>query len=295
MTDNDRDDASERPAEVEQKIGRTRVEIATTLNAIESKLNARYLVEKGLEMFKESFTGGDAVNRGMSAVRNNPVPVALIGIGAAWLIASNTGVADRIAQDERLAAARRRVGDLASDIGNRAGSLASDVAGRVGIGGATGSADQPLGHTGNPMVDRPAGAQSDGWVHQVSGFAQGALRSVRDSGGAVINQAGDGAGRIAGQVTGAIERHPLLIGAIGAMAGALIASVVPLTQTEEEWIGSTRKQFWNRAEEVGEEAVSRVRDAASRAASRAVDAATAAATETIKAEIKEELGQAGSR
>ena len=47
----------------------------------------------------------------------NRVPLTLIGIGVAWLVASNTGLADRVVNDERVQAARRRIGEFAGDIG----------------------------------------------------------------------------------------------------------------------------------------------------------------------------------
>jgi hypothetical protein len=279
------------PAEIELTIDRTRVEIALTLDAIERKLNARYLVEKGLDMFKDTFSGGEALNRGLAVLRANPVPLAMIGIGAVWLLASNTSVADRLAQDQRIAAARRRVGSLASDIGDRAGALASDVAGRVGIASPASSEDRPLGHTGNPMVDQPGQPKSNGWVHQVSDLAQGALRSVRDSGGDMINRAShlaDGGARLADRLSEACRRNPFLLGAAGIMAGALVASLLPPTRVEEEWLGSTRDELWQKAEELGQTAVSRVREAAAHVATRTVDAAAAAATETVKEEIARE-------
>jgi ElaB/YqjD/DUF883 family membrane-anchored ribosome-binding protein len=180
------------------------------------------------------------------------------------------------------------VTDLASDIGNRAGEMATSAAQRIGIAGngAGNGADRPLGHTGNPMIDQPgAGMSSDGWVHEVSDRAQGMLQSVRDSSGAVLDRASESAGRIADQVTDTFERHPLLIGAIGLMAGALIAALLPPSRTEDEWFGPSRDQLWNKAEEAGQETVTRVRDVAMRAA----DAAADAAAETIKTETDKPL------
>src|ERR1700676_4039886 len=109
-------------------------------------------------MFKDAYEGYDGLDRSLDMIRANPVPFALIGIGMAWLIASNTNVLARIAEDERIAAERRRaaamVSDLASEVGARAGAIASDVAASVGLGEGSGSAaGRPLGHTGNPLVD----------------------------------------------------------------------------------------------------------------------------------------------
>jgi hypothetical protein len=271
-------------AEIEREIDHTRRELALTLAALERKLAARYLVEKGFDMFKDTLGNDYGLNRSLEIVRANPVPIALIGIGAAWLLASNSGVVDRIAQDRRVEAARRRVTGLTSDVGNRAGELASTMAERVGIAGN--GADRPLGYTGNPMVDEAGGqATSAGWVHQMSDIAQDAIRSARDSGGAMLDRTQDQASRIADQVTDAFERHPLLIGAIGVMAGAMIAALLPATRVEDEWFGGARDELWQRAEAVGQEAVSRVRDTAVRAA----DAAADAAADTVKNEADKSL------
>jgi hypothetical protein len=273
------------PAELEREIDHTRVELARTLDALERRLNARHFVEKGFDMLKETFGNNDAWNRSLDIIRANPVPVALIGFGAAWLVANQTNVVDRVATDERVEAARRKVADVASNVGARAGELASDVASRVGIGGSGSAGDQPLGRTGNTMVDNTGRTASDGWVHQAADMAQGALRSARDSGEAVLSRAGlyanDGASRIADQMGQTFQRHPLVIGAIGIMAGALIAAMLPATRVEDEWFGDTRDALWNKAQEAGEQAFSQVREAAT----RAVDAATDAASETVKGEL----------
>ena len=268
---------------VERDIARTRGELALTLAALERKLAARYLADEGMKMLKDTLGEDYGVNRGVEFVRNNPIPVALIGLGAAWLIANQTNAIDRIAQDERIRSAGRRVGDLASDLGNRAGDMASSAAQRIGITGN--GADHPLGHTGNPMIDQPGGGMGSGWVHQITDQAQGVVRSARDSGGAMLDRATDRAGRVADQVGDMFERHPLLVGALGMLAGGLLAAMLPRTPAEDEWFGPSRDRLWNRAEKAGEETVSRVRDVAMRAA----DAAADAAAETIHKEADKPL------
>ncbi len=213
----------------------------------------------------------ESLQRSLDVISANPIPVALIGLGTAWLIANNTGLTDRVA--DTASDMGRRVADTAGDMSRRAGDLASGAAQRVGIAG---SGDRALGHTGHPMVDR-AGEHSEGWVHQVSDQASGALRSARDRGGAMLNRVGSYAG--AGD---ALQRNPLIMGAIGVMAGALIAALVPLSEVENELLGETRDELWQRAEDLGEEAVQRVREAATEAATRAVDAATGAAIESVR-------------
>jgi hypothetical protein len=216
----------------------------------------------------------ESLQHSLDVIRANPIPVALIGLGTAWLIANNTGMTDRVT--DTASDMSRRVADTASDMGRRAGDLATGAAQKVGLAG---SGDRALGHTGHPMVDR-AGEHSDGWVHQVSDQASGALRSARDTSGAILNRVGSYAG--AGGVSDTFDRNPLIMGAIGIMTGALIAALVPISEVENELLGETRDELWQKAEDLGEEAVQRVRDAASEAAVRAVDAATGAAVESVR-------------
>jgi ElaB/YqjD/DUF883 family membrane-anchored ribosome-binding protein len=161
--------------------------------------------------------------------------------------------------------------------------MATSAAHRIGI---VGNGDgRPLGHTGNPMIDQGGGMSSDGWVHQISDRAQGMIQSARGSSGAMLDRVSESTGRIADQVADTFERHPLLVGAIGVMAGALVAALLPPTRAEDEWFGPTRDQLLHRAEQAGQETVSRVRDVAMRAA----DAAADAAAETIKTEADKPL------
>jgi hypothetical protein len=277
-------------SDVERDIARTRGELTQTLAALEQKLNARHLADEGLNMLKETLGDDYGLNRGLEIVRTNPIPVAMIGVGVAWLIINKTDAIDRLARDERVRAARRRVADLAGDLGDRAGEMATSAAHRLGISGdgagngAGNGIDRPLGYTGNTMIDQPA-MGSAGWVHQVSDRAQGMVRLARDSGGAMLDRASESAGRVADQVGDMFERHPLLVGALGMLAGGLIAAMLPASRAEDEWFGPARDQLWNRAEEAGQETVERVRDVALRAA----DAAADAAAETIQKETDRPL------
>ncbi len=69
-------------------------------------------------MFTNSLKGGGVGE----VIQTNRVPLTLIGIGVAWLVASNTGLVERVVNDERVQAAQRRIGELAGDIGIGGGS-----------------------------------------------------------------------------------------------------------------------------------------------------------------------------
>lgn len=181
----------------------------------------------------------------------NSVPLTLIGIGIAWLVANNTGLAERVANDQRVQAARRRIGEFAGDIG-------------IGSGSSEGSRGPVLGPDGEPLTGTHSG-RGDGWVHQAAGAARGAISTVRDAGGAVLDRAGaagDLANRAGSQVSEKLSTDPWLIGVAGLIAGALFAAILPPTRIEQEYIGEARDGLWNKANELGHEAAERVRELA---------------------------------
>jgi hypothetical protein len=198
-------------------------------------------------MFADSLKGGGLGE----VIQANRVPLTLIGIGIAWLVASNTGLADRVANDERVQAARRRIGEFAGDIG-------------IGGGSSDGAGGQILGPDGERLA-RSDSSRGDGWVHQAAGAARGAISTVRDAGSAVLDRAGaatDLASRASTQVTEKLSTDPWLIGVAGLVAGALLAAILPPTRIEQDYIGEARDGLWNKANELGHEAAERVRELA---------------------------------
>jgi hypothetical protein len=189
----------------------------------------------------------------------NGVPIALIGVGIAWLLANRTGLTERLAEDERVQAAKHRIGELAA--------LSSPFS-----SSKPGSGGQILGPSGEPILPDDMRHRT-GWVHQAAGAARGAIGSVRDAGSAAIERAsssitgyagdaGDLAKRASDQVAEKLGRDPWLIGIVGFVGGALLAAVLPPTQTEQNLVGQAQGELRNRATELGHEAATRVRELA---------------------------------
>ena len=133
-------------------------------------------------------------------LRANPIPLALVGFGLAWLLARQTRVVETVTGDERLRAASRRIGET------------------IGI------------KAGNGL--EAAKSEAEGWMHQAAGAARGALRTVRSSTAVeraerFAGEAGERATQLGDRLADAIERHPFLVGAIGLASGAALASLLP--------------------------------------------------------------------
>jgi ElaB/YqjD/DUF883 family membrane-anchored ribosome-binding protein len=82
-----RHNGDRRPEEIEAEIARTRGDMDATLTAIEQRLTPGQLVDQGIDYLRNSGANEFVHNLGGS-VKNNPLPVALMGIGIAWLMAT---------------------------------------------------------------------------------------------------------------------------------------------------------------------------------------------------------------
>ena len=79
--------------EIENEIGRTRVELDLTLDTLAVELAPKHLVEKAANMVKRSWSASRLGGMGLGgAFRADPAPLALIGLGVAWLVAEKTGL-----------------------------------------------------------------------------------------------------------------------------------------------------------------------------------------------------------
>lgn len=215
-------------------------------------------------MSTEFFRGETGSGTGLGeAFQANWVPLSLIGVGIAWLLASNTGLAERVAQDERVQAAGRRIGEIAGELG---------IGGDADAESKTGHGGHILGPNGELLTQTGDAGRGDGWVHQAAGAARGAISSVRDAGSTVLDRAskytdyagdaGDLAKRASSQAVEKLGRDPWLIGVVGLVAGALVAALLPPTRIEQECIGEARSELWDKANELGHEAAERVRELA---------------------------------
>jgi hypothetical protein len=197
----------------------------------------------------------------------NWIPLSLIGVGIAWLVAGNTAVVERVANDERVQTAGRRTREIAGDLGI-GGATHQETAHRTQILGPDG---RPAHHSGD--ADRKGG-----WVDQASGAAREAMDSVREARTAVLDRvarytdygsaASDMAKRASGQMTETLGRNPWLIAIASMIVGAMLAGLFPPTRVEQEYVDDARDGLWTKANELGHQAAERVRELADRHAVR---------------------------
>ena len=191
------------------------------------------------------------------AVRDNPVPAALIGMGALWLFAGGGSMTLFGGRDRTsvLGAAAQGVGSVAHGASDMAHSAAHSM-GRMGsslasgvsstVGGFAESVSDTASRMGDYVSDSLHGvdAQSDYRNPNFSDRPHGSLRSS-------MNGMTDG---MTSGLQQMFERHPMALGAAGLALGAAVAASLPLTATERDTLGKANETVRSKLGDVAEQA-----------------------------------------
>lgn len=290
------------PAQIEREVERTRAEVSGTLDALRQKLSPQQMVDQFAEQAMDYLRGSGgtqfASNLG-SQVRDNPLPVLLIGAGVAWLMmggngrgASSSPYGARSTTDvehdrgpryvgpdnapralvrsagEVASRARVRVTDTASDLGGMASdaassarAMASDAASSVSD--AASRAGDAISDTASRLGDAITGAA--GRVREAAGYhAASVPRRAQSSWQGMDRLAAD---------------QPLLFGALGLALGAALGAILPRTEAEDEWMGEARDRLAGEAGQMASQAYEQVREVAGEHVSRVAEAASGAYAE----------------
>lgn len=274
---------SESAATLERGNDVTRARLSGNLDALQSRLTPSQLLDQAAAYLRTNDGARFTRNLGAS-VRDNPMPAALTGIGLAWLMASN---ATRGAGTKGQASVAMHLHDRAHHAGIAVIRLPDETehAHRARIDDARGSvlgvhrrASEPAESYSSRLSDAMATAKQ--WASQVQDRAgdqidamSGQMSDMRDQASGVVQTAMDQARRGTGGLTAAITGNPMLLGALGITAGALLGALLPHVDAEDEWLGDAGKTVNTLAHDTanemmrrGEHAVQATMDAAQTAA-----------------------------
>lgn len=235
------------PEEIEQEIELTRERMGRDIDALGEKLSPQNLKRQA----REAITGKahDVVNnvgdqardtgsRLFDFIRENPLPVAAVGLGAVWLIQQRNRSeisGDRMARfaytgpERRGPGLRRRIADRAGEVSERAGEIA-------------GSARERVSELGSSARER------------ASDIGEGARERLSDIG----SRAREQGQRARGGLDRMMDENPLAVAAGVTILGLAIGLLVPESERENRLLGPTRDNLVDRAQTTAQ----RVKDAA---------------------------------
>lgn len=243
-----------RPEQIESEIEQTRAEVSSTIDAIQRKLTPGQLMDQALDYFRHSGPADFSANLGRT-IRDNPVPVALVGVGLAWLMMS--GNAPR-------RTASHAVDTDAVDYGDAWPEVEPGGAGESALRRATHSASD-MGHS---VKDKAAELAS-----RAGSAMSGARERITERTGEAKTRIHDLTGRSREQYerakrsfTHMLEDQPLVLGALGVAVGAAIGASLPGTRKEDELMGRARDDLVESATETARAQASRVKESAEQVA-----------------------------
>lgn len=250
-----------RPENVEADIERTRQQMSETVEAIQQKLSPGRIVDELLGYFRtESNSSGSSAgasgiaNSLVDSVKQNPLPVALIGAGIGWLMMSNNNSAGGRQHYSPQRTGYPNIGnngnngtgyhygpahstahgvDQASTLKDKAGSVKAKAA------DAAADAKDKLSDAAENVRERSARAAD----------------MLQEQAGRQIERAREGFDTM-------LSEQPLTLIGVGFAIGAALGAGLPPTRKEDELMGEVRDDLKDRAMVAGSQQLEKAKTVA---------------------------------
>jgi ElaB/YqjD/DUF883 family membrane-anchored ribosome-binding protein len=254
--------------EIERDVERTRSDIEDTVEALREKMSVGQIVDEASRYLRHS-GGSEAMSNLAAQAKANPMPLALVGIGLAWLMSGRGQPAIRsyVGSHEGYGA---HAGDGSSfrNVGSRLGETAGSAKDAVsGTGRKAGEAVSSRMHQAGDAASQTYGRVSD--------KASETYGRMSEHASDTYDRMSDRAGRAQRSISELVESEPLILAGLGIALGAAIGAMMPATRTEERLMG-------DKLDEWKDEAADMARSEWEKTKSVARDAASAAQAEVEK-------------
>lgn len=226
------------PEFLERDIDATRADVRATLSALERRFSVDRLVEMTVGRIRDR--GGELAGNLSDAATRNPIPLLLTSVGVAWLMMSR-----------QEGGGRASVRAEGADAGGKVTAAAEEVGGRVRD--AFESSRETLSNATDSLR---SGAET------LQASATRAASATRQQ----VDHARERMDRL-------LHEQPLIIGALGLAAGAIIGALVPATDTEQHLIGEVRDKAVRKVAEASRQRYETARDTAAAYSAPAGEAA----------------------
>jgi ElaB/YqjD/DUF883 family membrane-anchored ribosome-binding protein len=295
-------------ADIENDVENTRARVSETIEALRGSMSPNQIVDQVVDYARSS--GGSEFIRNLGAsVRDNPLPVVLIGAGIGWLLMSNQnrapayplaarqpdygvralpapsssegpGLLDRASAaaasaKDAVVGAARNVADTVVNTASSAGSAVSSAA-----SSATGSASQlreQAFSTAESLHDSARRQTHDASHALVQGY------------GATAESANRAGAKIQAGWSKLSYEQPLLVGALGLAVGAALGALLPSTDAENRLMGEASDAVTRQISETAQEQYSQAKEVVSDNVEQAKEALAGAYDEARETVSKDGL------
>lgn len=284
---------------IRREIDRTRCRLDSTVDELQTRLSPRYIADQAVCAMKEK---ARTMRQSMiNTIKDHPIPSAMMGAGAACLVAC--AVRDRVHRKPTSEDARIRSETAAYQqgfiSGHEVGMTPSshrlqgipaygaareycDIDGGSESHGKLGHAAEQVRHRVADVRHRVADTASS-IGHRVSDAASTVSHRVSDTAHSVAHRTKESARYASAKARDTFFDHPIAIGLAAVGLGIAAGLAIPASRREDRWFGSTRDELLRKAREAGEDTLDRGKSVAKSAA------------ECVKEEAKSQLGTGSSK
>jgi hypothetical protein len=233
--------ADREPREIEDEIDATRADMRATIEALERRFSVERLMDLTVNRIRDR--GGEFAGNLTDAATRNPMPLLLTSIGLTWLmLASRSGSrnVDSTYGDSTMSEGAAGAGD---GVRNKVAGVRDKIGARVaGARDTLGARVSGARDSASHAADRVHGAVAS--TRETVQHAAESLRSRAESLRSGATTAAAAAREHADDARMRMDRllheQPLMLGALGLAAGAIIGALLPTTEHEDRWLGSAR-------------------------------------------------------
>src|SRR5690554_3189928 len=244
--------------EIEQEIRQTRVRLDDTLHQIEAKFSPEQLMNTTYDYLRHG--GAERAVSGLSrTLKENPLPVMVTGIGLGWLLLAQRGSHSGHRYPASLQDSQTTSGAKATVLGHDPAALGATPQYSSGRDDDAESMTDKAKHMVEGMRDRAGhlGEQVKEQTRHLGDHMRHGASHLDEQRHAAVDAASHRMHDASHQVSHFVQEHPLVAGALGVAAGAVLAGLFSPTRAENRHLGEMRDRVVHRAEEVGEEQLKR--------------------------------------
>jgi len=235
------------PQVIEREIDATRADMRETLEALERRFSFDRLVDMTVGRIRAR--GGEFAGNLTDAATQNPMPLLLTSIGLGWMMLMSrrgsrgaSGSASGQWTDERSGT----LGERMSNVRERAGRAADQVQGAM----------DSTRDTLKQAADSTRGA----W-RQAADSSRETAESVRSGATRAYEITREQAGMARERVDRLLHEQPLMLGALGLAAGAIIGALLPTSEHEDRFLGEMRDKAVKDVKDVAQKGRARLETA----------------------------------
>jgi hypothetical protein len=228
-------------AEVEAEVEASRSNLDRNVEALKQKMTPGQLFDEAARL--TGSTGQQVAAKFAEQAKANPMPLAVMGLGLAWLMFSNSKSQSEGAYSP-------------SDYRYEPRSFAGDESG----GGLKAKAHE-IGEKAQDMMagvkDKVAGARASA---ADSGHA--AMDGMSATAGQVRERAGQAAQAAQRTFAQTLESEPLLLAGLGLIVGAAVGAALPATAAENRVLGEHRDKLLEKGKDLAQTGMEKASDVA---------------------------------